>query len=611
MFKLQSLQGLLSDSINTLKRFPPALLAAVIGTIAAIYLTNLDYQKLQNASSLWKIIMCCSLGLTLFLAAGLISESNNDSLPKRLIKQGFSLLLIFCYYFMLPEVKDFGVQEIARFCLFSAGLHLLVSFAPFIGAGGINGFWQFNKTLFIRFLTACLYSIVLYAGLALALLAIDELFKVEIKGIYYADLWWFLAGIFNTWFFLSGVPKQIRNLESITDYPAGLKIFTQFVLLPLVTVYLFILYAYSIKMAAAIELPHGWVSYLVIGFSAAGVFSLLLIWPIQEREENNWIKIFSRWFYRALYPLIILLGLAIFKRISQYGITENRYFVLVIALWLAITATYFLLSKTKNIKVIPISLCFIAFSSSFGPWGAFSVSERSQIACLRNLLSAEKILTGGKIKKAPIILKGESAEKISSIVGYLDKVHGFKDIQPWFTQNLDSVFIVRDSAKSGYIDKKQILLDLMGVENYIPYYHDGEKDFYIYPQNDQSALNIKGFDFYCETNSSEYCKDDGYKTPIIFDTDSVAVRLDNNNLQLLHNKKKFYFADFIGFVKTLRKKNTTSSGSYTIPNSQLILPIETDSLSIQFNFTAISGLIDDKDSIKINNISAKVLIKRK
>src|ERR1035437_3259531 len=378
MLKLPSLQTLLSEAIKTFKRFPLALLASIIATILAMYLIHRDYLEFKN-TNIWKIIMCCSLGLNLFLASELFSESKNHNISKRLLLQVFAFILIICYYFILPDVKNFGVQEIARFALFSIGLHLLVSFSPFISSGHITGFWQFNKSLFIRFLTACLYSGVLYIGLALALLAIDELFKVEIKGKYYADLWWFLAGIFNTWFFLAGVPQQTKALDEISDYPKGLKIFTQFVLLPLVTVYLLILYAYGTKIAIAMELPRGWVSYLVIGFSVAGILSLLLIWPIQKLEENNWIKIFSRWFYRALYPLIILLGLAIFKRVSQYGITENRYFILILALWLAGVATYFLLSKTKNIKVVPISLCAIAFLSSFGPWGAFSVSERSQI----------------------------------------------------------------------------------------------------------------------------------------------------------------------------------------------------------------------------------------
>lgn len=611
MFKLPSLQSFFTESISTIKRFPLSLLSSIIATAIAIYLMHSDYEKLNYVNYLWKVIMCCYLGLNLFLATELYSESKNQPVFKRLLIQVLALILIVCYYFVLPDFKNFGLEDTARFVLFVIGLHLLVSFAPFIDVRHTNGFWQFNKSLFIRFLTAGLYTGVLYIGLALALLAIDKLFKVEINSKYYADLWWFLAGIFNTWFFLAGVPKQTQALEGITDYPKGLKVFTQFVLLPLVTIYLFILYAYGAKIAIAMELPRGWVSYLVIGFSVVGILSLLLIWPVKDREGNSWIKIVDRWFYIALYPLIILLGLAVFKRVSQYGITENRYFILLIALWLLIVATYFLLNKNKNIKVIPVSLCIIAFLSSFGPWGAFGVSELSQIRRLEKLISDGKILIDGKIKKSDPILKGERAEKISSIISYLDKTHGFKGIQPWFTQDLDSIFVSKDSTGSNYINKNEIVLELMGVENYVSYSREGERDFYIHSQYDQTTINVKGFDYYNEFNVYNNLNSNNYKTPIVFDNDTLFVELVSNKLKLYNDNKETNNIDLVGFVRILKKNNTGSYGNYTIDNKQLLYPLETDSLSIQFNFTVISGVIDENDSININNIGAKVLIKRK
>ena len=45
-------------------------------------------------------------------------------------------------------------------------------------------------------------------------------------------LWIVIAGVFETWFFLAGVPKNLEELDESDDYPKGLKIFTQYVLLP-------------------------------------------------------------------------------------------------------------------------------------------------------------------------------------------------------------------------------------------------------------------------------------------------------------------------------------------------------------------------------------------
>ena len=122
----------------------------------------------------------------------------------------------------------------------------------------------------------------------------------------------------------------------------------------------------------------GWVSYLVIGFSVGGILSLLLIYPVRNDENNKWILIFSRFFYFALFPLIILLFLAIKRRISDYGITEQRYFILSTCPLAFIYCCLFSFSKTKNIKHIPVSLCILTLAVSFGPWGAFHVSLTSQ-----------------------------------------------------------------------------------------------------------------------------------------------------------------------------------------------------------------------------------------
>lgn len=610
MFKVPSLQNVLNETGYTLKRFPLPLLSSITAVFIAIYLTHADYEQRKSIEYLWKIIMCCSLALNLTLAAQLFSESKNLGKTQNILLQSVVIAIIFTYYFLLPQFNDFTLKDAIRYVLFNIGTHLLVSFSPFIANNQKNGFWQFNKSLFLRFITAGLYSGVLYVGLALAILAVDELFKVYINDKWYADLWFILAGIFNTCFFLTGVPKQTQALEAETAYPKGLKIFTQFVLLPLVAIYLLILYAYGIKIAISMELPRGWVSYLVIGFSIAGILSLLLIWPIRNEKDNNWIQITYKWFYRALYPLIILLCLAIYKRVSEYGITENRYFILIIAIWLTCIASYFLFSKIKNIKLIPISLCIIAFLSSFGPWGVFSVAEQSQVYRLEKLLIEEKLLVDGKVKKSNTLLQNKNSQKIASIVNYLDKNHGFTAIQPWFSQNLDSLFVPKDSA-SQYVYKTGIVLDLMGVSNSLNYSLEGEKYFYIHSEYSNKAINVKGFDLYASYHQYFYANDtnNSYIPEVYFENDTLKINVKNNQLQIYQNSVFIKSVDFKNFVRNVQQHQQPDYENKGYPKELLTLPITTDSLQLQFNFTSIQGTIDDNDSIKINSVDADLLIK--
>ncbi|MBI4929419.1 MAG: DUF4153 domain-containing protein [Bacteroidetes bacterium] len=625
-FRFPSVSAVIKGTLDTLKRFPLPLLSAIIGSGICIYMLELKWDVQKDFEHLWKMVMCCGLGLNLFLSMSLISERRNHGAVQKYLAQFAGLLLLVGYYFLLPEFRRMTVTDGARYSLFSTGLHLLVAFSPFIARGEINGFWQFNKTLFLRFLLSVLYSGVLYLGLALALLAVDQLFNADIKGERYGQLWFFLSGVFNTWFFLAGVPKNLNELESVTDYPKGLKIFTQFILLPLLAVYLLILYAYGIKIIIQWELPKGWVSWLVNAFSVFGILSLLLIYPVRNDEGNTWIKIFSRWFYRALFPLIVLLGVAIGKRVMQYGITENRYFVLIVALWLAGIATYFLLSKTKNIKVIPVTLFFIAFLSSFGPWGAFSVSEKSQVNRLEKLLIEEKILVDGKIKKTTDTISDKKGRQIVSIVHYLDEHHHFDAIKSWFKENLDSILAPKDS--NDYVYETGKILALMGLEdNYYYGYRDDERDeddtatiknFYYYARNEsQQAVSVAGFDYSCNFNRSFYEGDNSYYNDsyykIYFGKDSGIIKYskESTDFVFVKNGKDILRFDLNAYVKKIasyNKEHKKHQYDQNIPNEMTLFEAKNDSVKMKLYMTNISGT-KSKQEIKITQISGMMLLK--
>lgn len=54
---------------------------------------------------------------------------------------------------------------------------------------------------------------------------------------------------------------------------------------------------------------------------------------------------------------------------------------------------YFIISKSKSIMVIPISLCVITLGAAFGPFSAFSVSESSQLHRFEEILSEQSMIT--------------------------------------------------------------------------------------------------------------------------------------------------------------------------------------------------------------------------
>lgn len=430
--KLPSIAYVVTEAKQAALRFPLALACAITAAVTAMILV--DHRG--DNSSLVRLLMASQIGIPALIAITLLAERRGATFsPKvRWIYQLAGIGLIAAYYFSLPE--DVGTQAFTRFFQLNIGLHLLVTIIPYIRRTDPNGFWHYNESLFRRFLTGLVFSATLFGGLSIAILALDQLFGANVGDDIYPRLWIGIVFIFNTWYFLGGVPSDFGELSARNDYPPILKIFSQYILAPLVAIYLVILLVYFFKVIVTTEWPSGWIGWLVSSVAAAGLFSLLLLNPLVGRPGNRWVNTYARLFYIFLLPAIVMLLLAIYKRIAQYGVTEHRYFLTVLTIWLAFVTLYGLLSKRRSIKIIALSLCLVAFVTSFGPWGAYSVSKSSQTHRLRVMLQSNDLLVDDKLTPATHNIEEHDRREISACFTYLIDKHGLETVSPWFDDSL-------------------------------------------------------------------------------------------------------------------------------------------------------------------------------
>ncbi len=485
--KLPSLQQIAQEMLSVFRRFPLVMLDAMVGTVTAVML--IEHEGSAEPTILLNILLTALLGFPFLLGIALIAEKRAWTRAYHLAAQVAGVILLFLYSHSLPVPLDGAPAfHIVRFLLLLAAAILFLMAGPFGWNREQNGFWQFNKQIILRAAIAVFYSGVLQLGLSLALAALEELFGMNIPGRRYGELWAVIAGLFATSFFLAGVPEDWKGLEQSRDYPKGVKIFAQHILSTVILVYLVILYAYIIKIILAWSWPQGWVSGLILGFSASGLLALLLLWPIREREENKWGRLAWRWFFILLLPPVVMLFLAIWRRVSEYGFTESRYLGIAVALYLAILVLYFTLSRSKNIKMIPGLLGLFALLACLGPWSIKSVSEKSQTARLQSLLSKNEILVDGKINKPAVQVPEEDALQISSVISYLEEMHGYDRIQSWFSEKL----VKGTEGKQVRLSPSEVT-GLMGIE-----YMRGVRSFAgeerTLSGKHESILDISGYD---------------------------------------------------------------------------------------------------------------------
>jgi len=486
--KLPSIQEIGREFIRLCSRFPLVMIDALLGTAAALIL--IDHTGPSQPTVFINILMSAGLGFPLLLGLALIAEKRKWSRTTALAVQAAGIVLLILYGCSVPSfLENAPAEHLARFFLLLFGLALFVLAAPFARTQEQKGLWQFSQILVFRFITAAFYAGVLQAGLSLALAALDQLFGIDIPGKRYGELWALLVGVFGTSFFLAGVPENLSLLEKETQYPKSLRLFAQYILSTVVLVYLVILYAYVFKIILAWSWPKGWVSTLILGFSAAGILTLWLLYPVRNHEENKWSRILWRWFFVVLIPLIIMLPLAVWRRISEYGLTEGRYLALALAAYLILLTLYFNLSKRQDIKIIPCLLCVMAVLACFGPWSVFSVSAHSQTARLQQLLLKNNLLVNHSIQKPAAPVPAEDAVQISSILSYLHEMHGYETIRPWFAEELSK-------ESKGRLERlrPEEVAEKMGIE-YLRGASQAWGNVRSLGSKKQDRLVVKGYDY--------------------------------------------------------------------------------------------------------------------
>lgn len=627
--KFPSLHRLNEESLKAAQRFPLSLLSSIAATILLIYIVEKD--TFTDNLPLLNLLMTLALGIPLFFSVEIFSEKTKFTFGKKIFFWGLGLIALALIYLSFPTDLSPGTTRAPyiRYVIYNLALHLTVSFVPFLKKGKLEGFWNYNKTLFIQLVMAVFFSQVISTGITLAFGALDLLFDVKMDPKTYTEIFILTYGIFNTWYFLAGIPRDFESKESILGYPKGLKIFTQFILIPLLLLYLAILYAYGAKILITWDWPRGIVTYLIIAISVLGIFTNLLLFPYQKEKEGGWIKGFYKAFYYLLIPLTVLLFIAIGIRIQDYGLTVNRYIIVLMGIWLGLISLYFILGF-KNIKTIPISLAVAMILASFGPWGMFSWSERHQVHRLESILTESGILENRKIKQEVSwekatdstlratskrelnTLPKDQLNEVNSILLYLENYHGMEALFPWIAPETADLFESKEIIEPSHA---QLMAETLGIK-YVPPY-----EAYDSTNSEQNSYT----DF--STVLTEEVAVSGYDHLIRF---VIYPSYERGEVEELRSGSDYSFSkptttdedilftwkemeinlESAEFINALSKKH--GNGVHpAFPQENLTSMIQSDSLEIKVMYKKIAFLPQPDGKINFDRLSGIILIKNK
>jgi hypothetical protein len=423
MKMFSKLQAFVPHLECSLRRFPVPILV----TVALFSYVNAF--TIGNFSNAYYYVEAAALAA--FLAGGighLAAESFGFS---KILNLGFATVCAFSAAAIMYFNITFATGEL----FFFAALFLMLMIAPFLNPKRKQGaLWLYDLHLGLAIILAIIVGGVFGGGLSAVLAGLDFLFGIKISGDAYQRVWSAALILVGPLYGLALIPTDLTEEIDLGAHRGGLvergvSVLVNFVMVPLALVYALLLHAYAVKIVTLGSLPKGEIGWIVSLFAIGGTATWLIGWP--WRDSGTWLlqKFMRAWFWLLPVPAI-LLTLAIWRRVSDYGVTPDRYGIALVAVWTAMVFAYLVLRKNKaDMRIIIGVAAFLLLIGSFGPQGAYHVTGVSQFSRLTKILTDKGILKDGVLVASVPNVPDSDGRTISSILWSLNTVHALEPVK--------------------------------------------------------------------------------------------------------------------------------------------------------------------------------------
>ena len=406
------------DTQAVFRRFPLAILMVALFTLCIL---DLSWWKLFSDKMLQGIGGGSVLAAYLAVILTLVGEGRGKPVSNIIKAVVCVTALVVSYFFR--EIEFLPQLAIGAAILFLGS-------APFWRQPRNDvGVWDFTHKIWTAVIFTVAGSVIYLLGLLAIMAALKSLFGVSIDDLLSDFLLPIGLGFLAPVCWLSMLPAHDEDEGDSLRNPGFISKAVGFlgtwILAPLTLIFAIVLIAYGIKIVLAGALPNGEVAQLVTPFLIIGTLTWLVLDPpfIQEKR-------LARWYHKVWFPLTIpaalLLAVAVFQRISQYGVTVERYLLVLAAVWALGIALWFTFARKdkRDIRIIPGFAALLLAIASIGPWGAEQFSSFSQKSRLTTALEANNMLDdNGHIKPVAdiVISNDEAAQKAKGAMLYLKR----------------------------------------------------------------------------------------------------------------------------------------------------------------------------------------------
>ena len=254
-----------------------------------------------------------------------------------------------------------------------------------------QGFTYRNFTNLFHIGLATAVWLLVFGLVAAILFTITTLFNVEFSYSFYSHFYTSLGIFTQPLFFLVFQQRQAKSEMTLNRI---FEILVNFVLAPALMIFTVLLYAYVVQIIFEGVLPKGMLANITLPYllGGLGVYALRSICA-----KARWETFFKFYPYLAIVP-IVLLWLAIDRRISAYAWTEQRIYLVALATAITIAYAILIVPKARQYRLISgvVMVAIFAMTWVVKPQ---EIAYQSQTERFEHLLTKLNLSDGqGKIR---------------------------------------------------------------------------------------------------------------------------------------------------------------------------------------------------------------------
>ena len=389
-----------SQISSAFRRFPVASAFAILTFIASIF--NSEYINLLDSNIFspentggfffhFYVWFCFYpiAALLISLATSLVQESlkNRNWQPQAITGGAWFALSAFLFFFFTRTFTWANYYFIATISFVYIIAALSIFIAPFWKDKDENAFWIFLFKNLKALVVGALVATLLFCSVAALVFAFGALFEYEFDEKIFLYIFYFCASIVFPILYFTGIPS-IEECHSETPKLSKFVTSTiRFLFVPVLALAILLFYAYIAKFILLWDMPQGMVSYFVSGFMVYMLALVTVLYPARLHPGSTFEKKLLKIFPAACIPLVVMMSVGLVRRISDYGISAERIYVVAINIFFYAVIAILLVDKIKcKSRFIVITFCAMFFILTDTPLNALKVTHHVWMKSIKSAL---------------------------------------------------------------------------------------------------------------------------------------------------------------------------------------------------------------------------------